>query len=87
MKILPPNYGEYVEHGMVRKGHLNGGLLDTITKVQTTVDNFEQQSVKLEQTQKQIQFLTSMGIIVLGLGGSFLFYRFLKTVNTKGKKK
>ena len=84
MKYLPPNYHQYVQHGMVQHNDLNGGLLDTATKVQSTIDNFEQQAKELERTQQQVQFLTTMGIIVLGLGGSFMFYRFLKTIN-RGK--
>jgi hypothetical protein len=80
--MLSQGYGQ--PQKTIRKGQFHGGLLDTLTKAQSTIDNFEQQSKELERTQQQIQFLTTMGIIVLGLGGSFMFYRFLKTIN-KGK--
>jgi len=79
MMMLPQGYGQ--PQKAIRKGQFHGGLLDTITKVQSTIDTYEQQAKELERTQKQVQFLTTMGIIVLGLGGSFMFYRFLKIVN------
>jgi hypothetical protein len=81
MMMLPQGYGQ--SQKAIRKGQFHGGLLDTITKVQSTIDTYEEQAKELERTQQQIQFLTTMGILVLGLGGSFLFYRLLKSVDKK----
>jgi glucose-6-phosphate isomerase len=74
--MLPQGYG--MPQKAIRKGQLNGTILDSIAQAQQAIDNYEKQSKELERTQKQIQTLTGIAIVVFGLGGSYLFYKFLK---------
>ena len=81
--MLPQGYG--TPQPAIRKGQLNGTILDTIAQAQRTIENYEKQSEELERTQKQLQLLSIVGITVLGIGGSYWVYKFIKETQ-KGKK-
>ena len=80
MMIIPPNYGQ--TNPTVRKG-LGIALFDTVAKVHSTVETFEDQAKELERTQKQVQFLTAIATILVLMGGTYGSYRFIKYL--KGK--
>ena len=79
--MLPHNYGQY--QMAVRKGALNGTILDSIVKAQNAIDNYEKQSQELARTQAKLQNLITVGQVVLGLSGIYLVYSFLNKVNKK----
>ena len=81
---LPYNYGN-THVPVVRRGQMNGTILETIANAKTAIDNYEKQSEELARTQEQAQFLIMTGTVLLTLGGIFLTYKFIKEVNKKGK--
>jgi len=74
--ILPQNYG-ITPQNTIRKGNLNGGIIDSISQAQSAIATYEQQAKELEKTQSQLQSLIAISYVVLGLGGSYIVYKFL----------
>jgi hypothetical protein len=80
--MLPQNYGNTYQPA-IRKGQLNGPILDTITQAQRAVDNYEKQSEELAKTQQKAQLLITMGTVTLMLGGIFIGYKLLTLKSSK----
>ena len=81
--MLPQNYGRY--QTTIRKGNLNGTILDSIAQAQQAIENYEKQSRELERTQNQLQFLITLGTVIGVVGGTYITYKFIKDLNKKKK--
>ena len=84
MMILPPNYGQH--HQVVRKGNLNGGILESIAQAQNAIANYERESEELKKTQDQLQFLIATGSVMLFVGGAYGVYKIIQEVTSSKSK-
>ena len=76
--MLPPMYGQNTPV-IVKQGNVNhyGNLNQQLAKISGILSGYEKNVEEAEKTQAKIQILTNMGIIVMGIGGSYLIYKFL----------
>ena len=84
--MLPQGYGMMPQKA-VRKGYLNGGIIESIAQAQSAIATYDQQAKELERTQKQLQSLIAVGYVVMGIGGSYLVYRFLQEMGKAKNRK